>query len=180
MASRRNMISDKIRRAQGCSCGCHYRKSRTPSHRRRRHSATASRALVGVLTASRAPLRVRTRCRGPLPERVGEQPVAEAPRPASVRAEPRRLPCLCWGRGAFRNHRRLLAPRRANIIGLPLKLDNEIVGDIDLDNRFVAILQEGFDSFVSLSVSILPSRQPSPLSSVWARRVSSGRFAFIG
>ena len=34
-----------------------------------------------------------------------------------------------------------------NIIGLPLKVSNEIIGDVDLANRFMAVLQQDFDSF---------------------------------
>jgi len=51
------------------------------------------------------------------------------------------------GGRAVRDDRRFLARRRATIIWLPLKVSNEIIGDVDLADRFMAVLQEDVDSF---------------------------------
>ncbi len=65
---------------------------------------------------------------------------------------------------AIRHRRRLLA-RHAKIIGLPLKITDEIVGDVDLGDRFAATLPECFDGFlggVHLAIR-LPVEAAQPL-----------------
>src|SRR5262249_19805748 len=47
-----------------------------------------------------------------------------------------------------RNSRRFLAGRHAKIIGLPLKIIDEIVGDVDLGDRLAAKVPECFDGFI--------------------------------